>query len=297
MKTPQNFNFESYLSKRVKLIERTIKTALRTHTKNLPPKLREAMEYALLSGGKRIRPVLCLAACEAMGGRTKDALSAALAAEVLHTYTLVHDDLPCMDDDDFRRGKPTVHRKYGEAEAVLVGDALQALAFRLLLDVPQSALSISQLFLGDGAMNVIGGQWEDVCSNGILPLTKKNNGKTAAATIAYVHQFKTAELLMRSAAMGVFCAGKTLRQAHPIASYANHLGLAFQIIDDILDEPERKAKPKTEREMSCLDVWTMAQAQQKAEEHTQAALKELRKIKGNTEPLKALVGFLLKRKI
>ena len=285
------FKFDTYLSKRVKLIDCALRKALHKYTKNLPPRLRESMEYALFSGGKRIRPVLCLAACEAVGGKIKDAMPAALAVEILHTYTLVHDDLPCMDDDDFRRGKPTVHRKYGEAEAVLVGDALQALSFQLLLDVPLAFLYYSQGFLSEGALNVVGGQWEDIC------FEKGKKSKITISKLAYVHQNKTAELLWRSVAMGVFCAGKTSHQAHPMASYANYLGLAFQITDDILDEPERKTKPKAEREMSCLDVWTMAQAQQKAEEYTQAALKELRKIKGDIEPLKALVGYLLNRKV
>ena len=292
----KKFEFEPYLADHAKRVERGLRHVLRTHTQGAPPKLREAMAYALFSGGKRIRPVLCLAACEAVGGRYQAAWFPALAVEILHAYTLVHDDLPCMDDDDFRRGKPTVHRKYGEAEAVLVGDALQALAFRLLCDVQKSepvhhvAAALRVFGETTGANGVIGGQWEDV------RFSKGIRRKITKTKVAYIHQHKTAHLLKCAAWLGAQYGGGTPRQAKALGAYAEHLGLAFQIVDDLLDEPERKVKPKAEREMSCLDVWTDTEARQEAERHTEMALKELRKTKGNTEPLRALVRYLLERR-
>ena len=165
---------------------------------DVPPGLAEPMRYALLGGGKRLRPVLCLAACQAVCGDPAPALPAALAIEVLHNYTLVHDDLPCMDDDAMRRGRPTVHAKYGYAQAVLVGDALQAAAFELALLAPPGCARI--LARAAGPAGVVGGQWVDVTSS----------PPHDAARVSYVHAHKTGDLIACACEMGAV-AGITAR--------------------------------------------------------------------------------------
>ncbi len=195
--------------------------------------LLEAMRYSLLAGGKRIRPVLCLAFCTLAGGRDEEAVPFACGIELLHTYSLIHDDLPCMDDDDLRRGVPTCHKKFGETTAVLAGDALQAAAFRLVLsaDCDGQAKSDAALRLAQaaGEMGMCGGQYLDT-----------EQGHDTAEALYEVHRLKTGALLRASCAMGVL-ASRGHRTVDPGAldaaeEYAEHLGIAFQIRDDLLDE-------------------------------------------------------------
>jgi geranylgeranyl diphosphate synthase type II len=283
-------DFAPYLKERATRVEAALDAVLsETAYPDIPARLRDAMRYSLLNGGKRVRPILCLAASEAVGGNAGTAMPAALAIEVLHTYTLVHDDLPCMDDDVLRRGQPTVHVKYGYAEAVLAGDALQALAFELVarLDIPAGHLrtAVSTLCHAAGAAGVIGGQWEDVTARPPHDATR----------IAYVHQHKTADILACAAALGAIAGGGSQTHVAALARYGNCLGLAFQIIDDLLDEPERATK--TEPELSCLDVWTTDEARSRAAEHTRQAHAALDGLPGPTEPLHALVAHLLDRTV
>ena len=258
----------------------------------VPADLLDVLRYALLGGGKRVRPLLCLHACEASGGDPETAMPAALAIETLHNYTLVHDDLPCMDDDLLRRGRPTVHAKFGYAQAVLAGDALQALAFDFLRDlrVSPSAFRAALAVLADraGPGGVVGGQWVDVTA---AP-------PHGADRIAYVHQHKTADLFEGAAALGAMASGqRTWRSSTAILTrFATDLGIAFQIADDILDETERQAKSPAERELSCLDVWSMAEARARLTSHTEAALAALDGLPGDTAPLRALALALLRRK-
>ena len=279
------------------LIETSLAKALAPEAlPDVPASLLEPMRYALLGGGKRIRPILCLLAAEAAGGTREAALPAALAIETLHNYTLVHDDLPCMDNDLLRRGQPTVHAKYGYAEAVLVGDALQALAFRFLadLDLPSPALRAiyAEFARAAGPDGVIGGQWVDVT----LPPPHD------ADRIAYVHLHKTADLFIAAATLGAltsplsFNAATSATPATFLSSFARHLGIAFQIADDLLDEPERQAKPVAERELSCLDLWSEDEARRQLAAHTDAALSSLAGLPGPTEPLRTLADMLLTRK-
>ncbi len=245
-----------------------------------PQRLREALRYSLLNGGKRVRPVLCLASSEAVGGTASVALPAALAIEVLHTYTLVHDDLPCMDDDALRRGQPTVHVRFGEAEAVLAGDALQALAFSLLMRLEiapeRFRASLEAFAQAAGPAGVVGGQWVDVTAR----------PPHEAQRLAYVHQHKTADLLACATRLGALAGGGVARQVGALARYGNHLGLAFQIVDDLLDAPERASRAVPE--LSCLDLWTEEEARAQAAAHTRQALAELEGLPGDTEPLRAL---------
>jgi geranylgeranyl diphosphate synthase type II len=193
--------------------------------KGVPPRLREAMRYTLLSGGKRIRPTLVLETCRALGGRTRMALPAACAVEYIHTYSLIHDDLPAMDDDDVRRGKPSNHRVFGEATAILAGDALQAAAFGALARTPDPALvapMVRVLAEAAGAAGMVGGQELDL---------------TRGAPLGEIHAMKTAALFSASCRLGALAAYSP--REGDLARFGRHLGLAFQLVDDILDAAER----------------------------------------------------------
>lgn len=203
-----------------------------------PPTIHKAMRHSIFAGGKRLRPILCLAAAEACGGSMEKAMPAACAVECLHTYTLIHDDLPCMDDDDFRRGVPTCHKVYGEGVAVLAGDALQALAFQLLAEVPPNARFhvgdyVRELAVTSGSLHLIGGQVMDLEGEGKkLPL----------ADLRYVHESKTAALLTTSIKLGGMSAGATAEKIQALHTFGWNTGLAFQIIDDILDVTQTTEK-------------------------------------------------------
>jgi farnesyl diphosphate synthase len=197
-----------------------------------PAGLGDAMRYAVLDGGKRLRPLLVLAACEATGGNGAAALRAACAAELIHAYSLVHDDMPCMDNDVLRRGKPTVHVKFGEAQALLAGDALQALAFELLtpddsaVEPAVQARLCRLLALAAGHRGMAGGQAIDLASVG-RSLTEDQ--------LRQMHRLKTGALLLGSVAMGAACGRCSPAADAALEAYGSALGLAFQVVDDILD--------------------------------------------------------------
>jgi len=196
-----------------------------------PAGLGDAMRYAVLDGGKRLRPLLVLAACEAVDGRSEAAMRAAVAVELIHAYSLVHDDMPCMDDDAMRRGKPTVHVKYGEAQAMLAGDAMQALAFEVLtpeegMEPALQARLVGLLARAAGHEGMAGGQAIDLASVG---------RSLDEAALREMHRRKTGVLLQASVLMGAAC-GRTTPQAwQALSDYGAAIGLAFQVIDDILD--------------------------------------------------------------
>lgn len=197
-----------------------------------PVLLGDAMRYAVLDGGKRLRPLLVLAASEAVGGNAAAALRAACATELIHAYSLVHDDLPCMDNDVLRRGKPTVHVKFGEADALLAGDALQALAFELLTpegdEVPAAtqALLCRLLARAAGSQGMAGGQAIDLASVGIA---------LNEAQLREMHRLKTGALLQGSVEMGAACGTVSATALAALRDYGAAIGLAFQVVDDILD--------------------------------------------------------------
>jgi farnesyl diphosphate synthase len=197
-----------------------------------PAGLGEAMRYAVLDGGKRLRPLLVLAACEAVDGHADAALRAACAVELIHAYSLVHDDMPCMDNDVLRRGKPTVHVAYGEATALLAGDALQALAFELLAPadagVPErtQARLCRQLALAAGHAGMAGGQAIDLAAVGRA---------LSEDELRQMHRLKTGALLQASVTMGAACGQPSAAAERGLQDYGRALGLAFQVVDDILD--------------------------------------------------------------
>ncbi|MGI6390086.1 MAG: polyprenyl synthetase family protein [Kiritimatiellia bacterium] len=230
------FVLETYLADRKRAVEEHLFASLPA-AETRPAILVEAMRHAVLSGGKRLRPILCLAAAEAVGGSAEDARYAATAVELLHTYTLVHDDLPCMDNDLLRRGQPTVHARYGEAIAVLTGDALQTLAFEMLANTPERrpgtvARLVKELAAVVGFAGVIGGQVEDI--------------RFAAAptrdVIDFVFQHKTADLFKAACRLGALAAGGDEDAVDKLSRFADALGFAFQIIDDLLDAPSASCR-------------------------------------------------------
>ncbi|RYX95304.1 MAG: polyprenyl synthetase family protein [Comamonadaceae bacterium] len=197
-----------------------------------PAGLGAAMRYAVLDGGKRLRPLLVMAACEAVGGNRQGALRSACAVELIHAYSLVHDDMPCMDNDVLRRGKPTVHVQFGEAQALLAGDALQALAFELLtpedgsVDAATQALLCRMLAQAAGFQGMAGGQAIDLASVG-KPLTPDE--------LHGMHRLKTGALLQASVLMGAACGKPGATTTDALRDYGAAIGLAFQVVDDILD--------------------------------------------------------------
>lgn len=196
-----------------------------------PSTIHRAMRYSLFAGGKRMRPVLCIAATEACGGSRNHALPAACAVECVHTYSLIHDDLPCMDDDDLRRGRPTSHKVYGEAVAVLAGDALLTVAFEILASIHEPRRYrlrdfLTELAFAAGSRKLIAGQVADL----------EGEGKDSSRTeLRFIHECKTAAMIVASLKLGAMAANASPAQVAALARFGYHLGLAFQVIDDILD--------------------------------------------------------------
>lgn len=193
-----------------------------------PARLHQAMRHSIFSGGKRLRSALCMSACEACGASASDALQAACALELLHTYTLIHDDLPAMDDDTLRRGRPTCHIAFDEATAILAGDALLTLSFEVLAGLPEIGCALAlELARATGSRGVIAGQAEDLAAEGQAP---------DADRVEYIHLNKTAALIRAACVMGGLCARADANELRHLTDYGQQLGLAFQLIDDLLDE-------------------------------------------------------------
>jgi len=228
---------KEYLEARAAEVDAALDAALPSK-KQRPASIHEAMRYSLFAGGKRLRPVLALAAAEACGGDPALAMPSACAVELMHTYSLVHDDLPCMDDDDLRRGRPTCHKVYGEGMAVLTGDALLTEAFLVLSEsVPTARYPVSafiaELAITGGSTKLIGGQVMDLEGEG-RSLTK--------AELVRIHEAKTAALLTTSLRLGAMSANATPAKLEALTDFGHHLGLAFQVIDDILDVTQTTEK-------------------------------------------------------
>ncbi len=234
------FDLEAWSRRHLDAVERALETWVTVDAPvgldhGAPAALVAAMRYAVLDGGKRLRPLLVMAACEAVSGNAQAALRAACATELIHAYSLVHDDMPCMDNDILRRGKPTVHVKFGEAQALLAGDALQALAFELLTPedtaVPPAlqARLCRLLALAAGSSGMAGGQAIDLASVG---------KKLDEAQLREMHRLKTGALLQGSVVMGAACGHACASVTAAFENYGSAMGLAFQVVDDILDATE-----------------------------------------------------------
>ena len=225
----QAFDLSRWSNERLTLVEEALS---RWVAADAPAGLGEAMRYAVLDGGKRLRPMLVLAANESVAGNAQAAMRAACAVELIHAYSLVHDDMPCMDNDVLRRGKPTVHVKFGQAQALLAGDALQALAFELLAPddagiAPAVQAALCRLLAqAAGGQGMAGGQAIDRASVG-RALTEDE--------LRHMHRLKTGALLQASVMMGAVCGAPDARARRALSDYGAALGLAFQVVDDILD--------------------------------------------------------------
>jgi len=238
--TEATFDLRTFLAQRREQADEALRLALPVATGDDPGKLKEAMRYSVLLGGKRMRPMVTIAACEALGGAAADALPAACAVEMIHAYSLVHDDLPAMDNDLERRGHPTVHVKYGQANAILVGDALLTHAFTVLagpggLPGARAGAAIARLALHAGIFGMVGGQALDlVHGQDIRDLEILEN----------VHALKTGGLYAASGAMGAIAAGADQELADRFERWGLCFGIAFQHADDILDDDQIALRPK-----------------------------------------------------
>jgi geranylgeranyl diphosphate synthase type II len=275
----------SYLLERTPLIERALDAAV--PAAGAPPAaLHAAMRHLIFPGGKRLRPVLALAAAEAVGAPAERALPIAVAVELVHTYSLVHDDLPCMDDDDERRGRPTVHKVYGEATAVLAGDALLALAFEAALTVPAEgvpgearAAATAVLARTAGSRELVGGQVDDIAFDAAT---------ADAASIESIHERKTAALIAAAIVGGAILGGADAEQTEALRRFGLGVGVAFQIADDLLDAGEDAC--------SLVGLVGADAARERGEALLAGALGELERFGERSEPLRALALFALRRK-
>jgi len=270
---------------------------------SLPPEhpetLREAMRYSLLAGGKRLRPILCLAACELAGGDPAVAMSTAVALEMIHTMSLIHDDLPAMDNDDLRRGRPTNHKVYGEAVAILAGDALLTRAFEMValrspgVSAERLVAVVGELALASGAPGLVGGQVVDLQSEG---------KRVDLETLEYIHLHKTGALLRACVISGALLGGASQDLLAALRTYARGIGLAFQIIDDILDvTASSEVLGKTAGKDEAVDKTTypkllgLQESQQRAHQLVAEAKASLAPWQGQAQPLLALADFITSR--
>ena len=259
------------------LIEQTLDQLLPA-AETRPAMLSQAMRWAVAGGGKRIRPQICLAAAMAAGGQAEDALLPACAIELLHSYTLVHDDLPAMDNDVVRRGKPSVWAKYGETSAILAGDQLQALAFATAARAPRNAAEVTSA-LSRAALAVVAGQVAD--------LTAGPGASAAEEQLVYIFANKTAALFVAAAEMGALAAGAESAHTAQLVDYARNLGLAFQYEDDLLDDDDD--------DFSSLALLGREEVQRRIASHTAAAQAALFGLPGPTAFLHDLAARLVRR--
>lgn len=262
-----------------------------------PQRLHEAMRYSMQAGGKRLRPVLTLAVADLYGHR-EAALPAALAVECIHTFSLIHDDLPCMDDDDLRRGKPTAHRQFDEATALLAGDALMAFAFSLLAGEyrNQPALAVAllrELSSACGSNGLVGGQMEDILAEKTPP---------SAEQLDYIHRHKTAALIEKSMTLGALVGQAGEAHLALISEIGQEVGLAFQIIDDILDETadaqtlgKTPGKDAAAGKVTFVALFGLEEARQKSNQLSNTAAEKLQRLPGDTSFLQSLVHKMQNR--
>jgi geranylgeranyl diphosphate synthase type II len=289
------FDLEGFLRERTETVNAALDGFL-PKANARPATIHKAMRYSLFAGGKRIRPALVLAAAEACGGALFDALPAAAAVECIHTYSLIHDDLPAMDNDDFRRGKPTNHKVFGEGIAVLAGDALLTVAFEILAQAPERkrypvAVQIRELAQASGSLQLIAGQVADLEGEG---------KKLAVPQLRYIHERKTSALLCGSVRLGGMSANCTAGQLEALTDFGYHVGLAFQVIDDILDVTQTSEKlGKTAGKDVVAEKATypaivgLEKSRRIAEQLTAKAFAALKPFRGKAPALQALAEYLL----
>lgn len=274
-----------------------------------PANLTEAIRYSLLAPGKRLRPLLVLAAAKACGGDIAAALPAACAVEMIHSYSLIHDDLPAMDDDDLRRGRPTNHKVYGEGIAILAGDALLTLAFEVLAARVQpprvAAQCCAELARAAGACGMVGGQGDDLAQEGKVPGVMLPEIRTAAESLAVlegIHRRKTGAMLNVSLRLGALVAGADAAQIEALAAYGARLGLTFQIMDDLLDVRgseeavgKRVGKDAARGKLTYPGLLGIEESQGRAERLTTEAISSLAPLGAEVEVLEDLARYVVER--
>jgi geranylgeranyl diphosphate synthase, type II len=295
--TPAIFDLNSYLQQQQILVEQALDQSIAIAR---PEKIYEAMRYSLLAGGKRLRPILCLATCDLMGGTEAMAMPTACALEMIHTMSLIHDDLPAMDNDDFRRGKPTNHKAYGEDIAILAGDGLLAYAFEYVAtqtkNVPSENIIRVVASLGRtvGAAGLVGGQ--------VLDLESEGKSDITAETLSFIHTHKTGALLEASVVCGAIIANANPEDITRLSQYAQNIGLAFQIIDDILDITatdeqlgKTAGKDLQAQKATYPSLWGLEKSRLKAQELVDNAIAQLAAYGVKAEPLRAVANYIVTR--
>jgi len=297
-------DLQKYLTERSQLVDQTLRELLPPVTAE-PPLIHEAMHYSVFAGGKRLRPILCMASAEALGQDIAKVLPVAGALELIHTYSLIHDDLPAMDNDDYRRGKPTNHKCFGEGIAILAGDALLTVAFEVLsgyalreteknpAEGARLLLMINEIAAAAGSMGMIGGQVVDLLSE----------GKTISGDVLkYIHEKKTGALFRASVRAGAHLAGASQGQLAALTAYSENFGLAFQLTDDILDITGNSAKMGKEtgsdlrnQKATYPALYGLEKARSMAAQAIETAKNSLKGLPGDTEPLEELVSYLQER--
>ena len=263
----------------------------------IPSELREAMSYSVFAGGKRLRPALVLATSELFGGETEKALPFASAIELIHTYSLIHDDLPAMDNDDYRRGRLTSHKVFGEDKAILAGDGLLSLAFDIMLNASESIEELNAakyISYAAGVKSMVAGQWVDVGSNGV---------SIDADTMEYIHLNKTAAMIIGAVKAGASCAGASARDIELVEAYAREIGYTFQIVDDILDvegDAEELGKAigsdQANNKTTYVTLYGIEGAKAKAREHTDRAIEIMRSFGDKAQFFVDLAEYFFARK-
>lgn len=294
------FDLKEYISANSRVVNEALDKLLQHSQQD--ENIHKAMRYSLMAGGKRIRPVLCLAAAEAVDGMSQDVLMAACALEMIHTYSLIHDDLPAMDDDEIRRGKPTCHVAFNEPTAILAGDALLTLAFEILASVPfengdQAAkwLKVIRIIaIAAGSRGMIQGQMLDIAAEG-----RNLNVKE----LENIHALKTGALIGASLQCGAVLAGADKTQLRALQSYARKIGLAFQIADDILNVEGNPAvmgkavgTDNLHEKSTYPSLLGLEASKQLAQKLVLQALQALETFDNKAEPLRALAAYIIRRK-
>jgi len=291
------FDLSAYLQERQAQVEAALDNAI---TLTYPEKIYEAMRYSLLAGGKRLRPILCLATCEMAGGTIEMAMPTACALEMIHTMSLIHDDLPAMDNDDYRRGQLTNHKVYGEDIAILAGDGLLAYAFEFVAantqNVPADRVLqvISRLGRAVGAAGLVGGQ--------VVDLESEGKSDVSVETLNFIHTHKTAALLEACVVCGGILAGIPEPDLQRLSRYAQNIGLAFQIVDDILDITATQeelgktaGKDLQAQKVTYPSLWGLEESQRQAQQLIESAAAELTPFGEKARPLLAIANFITSR--
>jgi geranylgeranyl diphosphate synthase type II len=298
LKSPAAFDLKQYLDRTCSRVDAALDRLLPSVSTS-PPTIHKAVRYSIFAGGKRIRPVLCLAACEAVGGKPAAAMPLACAVECIHTYSLIHDDLPAMDDDDLRRGKPTNHKVFGEGIAVLAGDALLTEAFALVARskppkrYPVRVL-VSDLALAAGSLRLIAGQVQDL---------ENEERRASLEEVKTTHLNKTAALITASIRLGAMAGNARPSELKRLTRYGQDLGLAFQVIDDILDATSTKEvmgksvrADQKNHKSTFPSVLGLDKSRQYAADLIADAHRQLKPFGSRATPLAAIADFFLTRK-